>query len=65
MAKQGGAITLHDGSKLILNEPLKADFISNHATDYGGALFLEDSVTTFSRCDHLQLLYNDQYTCFF
>ena len=60
----GGALALHDDSKLTLNEPLKADFIGSCTKEYGGAIFLEDSVTTISTCNDLQAS-SSQEACFF
>ena len=44
-AIQGGAIAIDSKSKLVLSQPLQANFIENNAS-VGGAIFYEDSFST-------------------
>ena len=48
-AQQGGAMTFSGSSRLILTEPLRANFIENQATAVGGAIFFADAVS-ISQC---------------
>ena len=49
-AEQGGAIVFRDSARLMLTEPLQADFIDNHADTYGGAVFVSRDTTIRSLC---------------
>ena len=51
-AQRGGALALSGSSKLILTEPLQADFIQNNAFIHGGAIFIEDTFS-ISLCTRL------------
>ena len=76
-AKQGGAMALSGSSKLILGEPLQANFNENLAATDGGAIYYADSVSITQCVDYNQLqqgdcspessqcnVFNDEGECF-
>ncbi len=61
-ATRGGALAFSGSSKLILTDPVQANFVENHATMDGGAFYITDTLS-ISQCTG-SVIGNDREECF-